>query len=123
MGEMSSASSAMLREQIVPHLLWRKAFFKATGEVPSNNAVLLGSLTQTNAESPKINTKNEKTVKLLKDKDTEKEVIEREKLVQDTVKSRKKNRLLNKSQKSNRVTRKQDRRTRRERKRNNKDTL
>ena len=62
-------------------------------------------------------------MKLLKDKDTEKEVTEREKLVQDTVKSRKKNRLLNKSQKSNRVTRKQDRRTRRERKRNNKETL
>ena len=119
---MSSASSAMLREQIVPHLLWRKAFFKATGEVPSNNAVLLGSLTQTNTESSKTVSKKEKTVKPSADKNTKNEVIEREKRVQDTVKSRRKNRLLNKSQKSNRG-KKQDRRTRRDRRRNNKDGL
>ena len=122
MGEMSSASSAMLREQIVPHLLWRKAFFKATGEIPSNNAVLLGSLTQTNTESSKTVPKKEKTVKSSTDKNTKNEVIEREKRVQDTVKSRRKNRLLNKSQKSNRG-KKQDRRTRRDRKRNKKDGL
>ena len=41
---------SMLAQQVVPHLLWREAFFQATGETPSNNAVLLSSL----AKAPDI---------------------------------------------------------------------
>lgn len=38
---LSSKSIETLSNQIVPQLLWRKSFFQATGEMPSNNKFLM----------------------------------------------------------------------------------
>ena len=39
---MPTGSLETLGQQILPHVLWREAFFRATGEQPSDNRVLLG---------------------------------------------------------------------------------
>ena len=39
---MPTGSLETLGQQILPHVLWREAFFRATGEQPSDNHVLLG---------------------------------------------------------------------------------
>lgn len=38
---MPTSSLETLGQQILPHVLWREAFFRATGEQPSDNRVLL----------------------------------------------------------------------------------
>lgn len=105
---IAPSAMSILKEQVVPHLLWRKAYFKGTGEVPSNNAVLLSCLTHSSIESttsvieqsPKKSSKILKSDKLsVEDKKMKNMKTKEEKITKnsDTTEIKKETKLIKKN--------------------------
>jgi hypothetical protein len=59
---MDQSSLSTLAQQGKAHLLWRDAFFRATGEVPSNNKLLLDIVNR--AKGAKLSSRTEEKKKI-----------------------------------------------------------